>query len=150
MKLIVLWAPHQAGRALAKLVAMLTLGTALPYFINSFPTHFAWQTVMICSSSLALIAALLIYQLGDPTISPKSQNIVSSGGTFQVFKIRKFRAAAIGYFGHMWELYAFWTIIPLFIAKSGIPEKLGYNNISLLTFCNGMWSNWLLGGRISF
>lgn len=151
MKLIVLWAPHQAGQALAKLVAMLTLGTALPYFINSFPTHFAWQTVMICSSSLALIAALLIYQLGDPIVSPKPQNIVSSGGTFQVFKIRKFRAAAIGYFGHMWELYAFWTIIPLFIAKSGIPEQLGYNNISLLTFfvmaCGAIGC--LVGGYLS-
>lgn len=121
MKLIVLWAPHQAGQALAKLVAMLTLGTALPYFINSLPIHFAWQTVMICSSSLALIAALLVYQLGDPIAPPKPRNIVSSDGAFQVFKIRKFRAAAIGYFGHMWELYAFWTIIPLFIAKSGIP-----------------------------
>lgn len=151
MKLIVLWAPHQAGQALAKLVAMLTLGTALPYFINSFPTHFAWQIVMICSSSLALIAALLIYQLGDPTASSKPQNIVSSGSTFQVFKIRKFRAAAIGYFGHMWELYAFWTIIPLFIAKSDIPEILGYNNISLLTFfvmaCGAIGC--LVGGYLS-
>lgn len=90
MKLIVLWAPHQAGQALAKLVAMLTLGTALPYFINSLPIHFAWQTVMICSSSLALIAALLVYQLGDPIAPPKPRNIVSSDGAFQVFKIRNF------------------------------------------------------------
>jgi MFS family permease len=34
----------------------------------------------------------------------------------------------------MWELYAFWTVIPLYIIKSGIPESLGSNSVALLTF----------------
>lgn len=134
MKLVVQWAPDQAGQALAKLVAMLTLGSALPYAINGFTSGLAWQAVITSSSILALIAAFMIFQLGDQEILPKPQKIEKSIGTFQVFKIPKFRAAAFGYFGHMWELYAFWTIIPLFILKSGIPEQLGFSNIALLTF----------------
>ena len=51
----------------------------------------------------------------------------------------------------MWELYAFWTIIPLFIAKSGIPEKLGFNNLALLTFFVMAWGaiGCLFGGYLS-
>lgn len=151
MKLVVQWAPEQAGQALAKLVAMLTLGSALPYAINGLTSGLAWQTVMTSSSILALSAAFLIYLLGDQPTAQKPKQITKSIGTFQVFKIPKFRAAAFGYFGHMWELYAFWTIIPLFIVKSGIPEQLGFSNIALLTFfvmaCGAIGC--LLGGYLS-
>ncbi|MFN9959882.1 MAG: MFS transporter, partial [bacterium] len=34
-----------------------------------------------------------------------------------MFKIPAFRASALGYFGHMWELYAFWTLVPILLAK---------------------------------
>lgn len=134
MKLAVQWAPEQAGQALAKLVAMLTLGSALPYAINGLTSGLAWQTVITSSSLLALCAAFLVNQLGDRPISPKPEQTAKSIGAFQIFKIPQFRAAAFGYFGHMWELYAFWTIIPVFIVKSGIPEQLGFNHIALLTF----------------
>lgn len=134
MKLIIQWAPEKSGQALAKLLTMLTLGSALPYAINSFTSGLAWQTVMTSSSVLAITAAFLIYQLGDRQIVSEPQRTVKNTGTFQVFRISKFRAAAFGYFGHMWELYAFWTIVPLFILKSGISRTLGFNNTSLITF----------------
>jgi MFS family permease len=35
---------------------------------------------------------------------------------FKVFKVQKFRAAAFGYFGHMWEVYAFWAFVPIILA----------------------------------
>ncbi len=34
---------------------------------------------------------------------------------FKVFKNGNFRAAAFGYFGHMWELYAFWLFVPIIL-----------------------------------
>ena len=144
MKLVIQWAPDQAGQALARLVAMLTLGTALPFALNGLFTALAWQAVMSCSSVLALIAAGLIYRLGDAKHSYAAklqaqslrahQAVLTKSGAFQVFKIAKFRAAAVGYFGHMWELYAFWAMLPLFIQHSGIPEKLGIPNVALLSF----------------
>lgn len=137
MKLVVQWAPDTAGQVLAQLVAMLTLGTALPYALNGLSANLPWKLVITFSSILALIAALFIFKLGDKPQHTKSQISIShksNENAFKVFKNPPFRAAAFGYFGHMWELYAFWTIIPLFIAQSGIPEKLGFNNVALLTF----------------
>ncbi|MFC2996422.1 MFS transporter [Acinetobacter sichuanensis] len=154
MKLVVQWAPDKAGQVLAKLVAMLTLGTSLPYALNGLSADLPWQFVITFSSFLALTAALLVFKLGDKqqsSVSKTPVNQKSKESAFEVFKNPSFRAAAFGYFGHMWELYAFWTIIPLFIAKSGIPEKLGFNNLALLTFFVMAWGaiGCLFGGYLS-
>jgi hypothetical protein len=45
-----------------------------------------------------------------------------------VFRVRAFRASAFGYFGHMWELYAFWAFVPWVLAARGEQE------VSLWTF----------------
>lgn len=133
MKLVVQWAPNRAGQVLALLVAMLTLGSALPHALNGFSTQLNWHYVITFSSLLAALAALLIFLLGDnstvtPTVSSKNKQV------FQVFKVTKFRASALGYFGHMWELYAFWTILPVYIAHTGIVERLNLANLALTTF----------------
>ena len=65
MKLIVSWVPERAGAALAWLVGMLTLGTALPHGIRLAGGGASWQTSILVSSGLALLAAVLIFRLGD-------------------------------------------------------------------------------------
>src|ERR1700726_4320500 len=65
MKLIVSWVPARTGSALAYLVAMLTIGTALPHALRLIGATWRWQYVIGSSSVLAALAALLIYLLGD-------------------------------------------------------------------------------------
>lgn len=154
MKLVLQWAPDKAGQVLVKLVAMLTLGTSLPYALNGLSADLSWQFVITFSSFLALTAALLVFKLGDQqqsSVSKTPTNQKPKESAFEVFKNPPFSAAAFGYFGHMWELYAFWTIIPLFIAKSGISEKLGFNSLALLTFFVMAWGaiGCLFGGYLS-
>lgn len=134
MKLIVQWAPHRAGAVLALLVAMLTLGTALPHALNGLSANLNWHYVITFSSILASVGALLIFILGDDQSAQVVKKRISTENAFQVFKIKKFKASALGYFGHMWELYAFWTMLPLFIAHSGVLKALGLLNVPLATF----------------
>jgi MFS family permease len=117
MKLIVSWVPDKAGSALGLLVGMLTLGTALPHGVRALGAGLNWQYVVLTSSVLALLGAMLVLRLGDgPHLKAASQvQRPGWGHVLSVFSNRRFRASAFGYFGHMWELYAFWTLVPLLL-----------------------------------
>lgn len=118
MKLVVSWDPSRAGQSLGLLVGMLTLGTALPHGIRALGASVPWQWVILASSVLALFAALLVGLLGDgPHIKPRGAGSAPMGTqVLQAFRVPAFRASAFGYFGHMWELYTFWTLVPLLLA----------------------------------
>lgn len=157
MKLIVGWAPGRTGMALAQLVAMLTLGTALPHALRVAGAELPWQLIISASSVLALFGAYLIRILGDgphavarPSAAPGAPALPSPS-ILRVFRIREFRAAALGYFGHMWELYAFWTIVPLIVAQSSLTTWFPAPGVSGWSFgiiAIGALGS-LLGGSLS-
>ncbi|PKO35623.1 MAG: MFS transporter [Betaproteobacteria bacterium HGW-Betaproteobacteria-7] len=122
MKLIVSWVPERAGAALAQLVGMLTLGTALPHGIRLAGAGWSWSATILVSSVLALLAAVLILRLGDGPHLRRRHDAppLRLGRVFHTFSIREFRASAFGYFGHQWELYAFWTLTPALVVISGL------------------------------
>lgn len=123
------------GTSLSFLVGALVLGTAFPHLLNYFSSEILpWRSVMYITSALSLSGGLLILlQVPDgPFRSPKAKLDLSA--FFTVFKIPSFRAAAFGYFGHMWELYAFWAFVPVIIntlQKSHFREG---SDLSLLSF----------------
>ncbi|OAJ55988.1 MFS transporter [Paraburkholderia ginsengiterrae] len=135
MKLVVSWAPQQRGAALSLLVAMLTLGTALPQALHLASRALPWTAVMTAASVLAFLAAALISWLGDgPYLSAPSRNQEVQTSILRVFKLRAFRAGTFGYFGHMWELYAFWALVPALIAQTHLADRLGVSAPSLIAF----------------
>ena len=119
MKLVVSWVPEQASSALAWLVGMLTLGTALPHGVRFLDPGWGWQATVLVSSGLALLAAALIARLGDgPHLQRKAGTPpLRLGRVLMAFADPRFRASACGYFGHQWELYAFWTLVPLLVGQ---------------------------------
>lgn len=161
MKLIVSWAPERTGSALAQLIAMLTLGTALPHALRVAGAGLPWQQTIIASSLLALAGAFLIHRLGDgPHLRPlpgrhgspaPKQAMGREPEVFSAFRLKPFRAAAFGYLGHMWELYTFWTLVPLFITQAMLVQRLGLGSTSGLAFCviGGGALGCLLGGVLS-
>lgn len=154
MKLMIQWAPDKTGEALSLLVAMLTIGTALPHALNGFSSHIQWQYIITASSVLALIACALIIILGNKqgiASSNMENSIPSKRDSFSAFKLPKFRAAACGYFGHMWELYTFWMLVPLLIIHSNLKHAFDITNISFLVFfiISIGAIGCLIGGRLS-
>lgn len=116
MKLVVSWAPDKTGSVLGWLVGMLVFGTGLTHFIRGIAITPIWQGVVYAASGLALLAAAMVWWLGDGP-HHGSRRSLQWGAVLGSFRIPDFRAAAFGYFGHMWELYAFWALVPLLIAQ---------------------------------
>ncbi|WP_336365652.1 MFS transporter [Marinobacter sp. C2H3] len=117
MKLVIAWTPRHAGAALAWLVGMLTLGTALPHLMRGATLGMPWQWPMLGASVLALIGAGLIRCLGDGPHLPASTGPVPLKQGLVALRQARFRAVAGGYVGHMWELYAFWMLVPLLVGR---------------------------------
>ena len=139
MKLVVSWVPARAGAALAWLVGMLTLGTALPHGTRWLGGLAAWQLTLSASSCLALLAAGLVLWLGDGPHLKRRQNAapLRLSQLLATFSVPAFRASAWGYFGHMWELYTFWTLVPALLVLSGLAAA-GTPQVSGLAF-------WVIG-----
>ncbi len=118
MKLVVGWAPQRAGEVLGWLVGMLTVGTALPHLVRATGSSWHWSHVVLASSVLALLGAVMVLWLGDgPHFKTTGKAArIRFGAVRDAFRIPAFRASAFGYFGHMWELYAFWTLTPFLLA----------------------------------
>ena len=153
MKLVVSWAPERAGEALGWLVGMLTLGTALPHAVRAAGAGWSWNGVVLASSVLALIAGALVFRLGDgPHLKPPAGGPARWGAVMGSFRIPAFRASALGYFGHMWELYAFWTLVPFLVAsvlaQEGRAAPLAVSAWSFAVIGAGALGC-ILGGRLS-
>jgi MFS family permease len=122
------------GTSLSFLVGALVLGTALPHLLKNNMHAFPWQTILLCISILAVFGGLLVLLfVPDGPFRKKGRNI-NKQAYFKIFQKVDFKNAAFGYFGHMWELYTFWTFVPVFLKTySDWNAKVSFN-IPLLTF----------------
>ena len=121
------------GKSLSFLVGALVLGTAFPHLLNQFSDNFSWDLVIEGTSALATIGGILILILVSDGPFRKKSKKIDFTSFFTIFKSQKFHSVAFGYFGHMWELYAFWTFVPLMI-KYYSQQTNSNLNVSLLSF----------------
>lgn len=127
MKIAASWYREGLGAALGVLIGALVLGTALPHGLRALAGEgvgglapigglVAWQQVVLAVSALAALGgiatALLVPERpragGGARITPKALGAIWSQ--------RQLRASVFGYFGHMWELYSLYALVPVILA----------------------------------
>lgn len=123
------------GKSLGFLVGALVLGTAFPHLLRLWGGAYSWKAIILSTSLLAATGGLVL-GLGIPDGPFRKK----AGGTnltafFGLFRIRGFRAAAFGYFGHMWELYAFWAFVPVICRDYMRLHPETSFGLSLWSFC---------------
>jgi len=113
MKIAAGWYQRDLGNAIGFLVGALVLGTAFPHLLKAVGQAYPWELVTITVSLTAALGGVLMW-----LFVPDGPHHVK-GARFDphallvIFRSPPFRASAFGYFGHMWELYAFWAFVPV-------------------------------------
>lgn len=108
LKLISTWFVHGRGLALGAVIAALTLGSAFPNLIRALIQNLVWQDVVIATSVATLIGASVLTMLSHEGPFPFSKAVFDPRQIGTVLRNRPLALANLGYFGHMWELYAMW------------------------------------------
>ena len=122
------------GKSLGFLVGALVLGTGFPHIFKGIVQECHWELVIISTSIMAIVGGSLIYKFVPNGPYRKHGKAPDLSAFFKVFNNRKFRAPAFGYFGHMWELYAFWTFVPVLLTSYFEAHNLAVLNISFISF----------------
>jgi MFS family permease len=153
LKLMATWYRRGRGTALGVVVGALTVGSALPHLVNGLG-GLRWQVVVVSASALTVTGGLLAYvavpegpfRFPPAVFDPRQAGLV--------FRNRGVRLASIGYFGHMWELYAMWAWFLLFVTASleargeEVGVRAAYATFAVIAVGGlGCWVGGVLGDR---
>ena len=153
LKLMATWFRRGRGTALGVVVGALTVGSAAPHLVNGVG-GLDWHVVVYATSSLTLAGGVLAYAavpegpfaFPRATFAPRQARLV--------FANRGVRLASLGYFGHMWELYAMWAWFLVFfsdaIAARGddVGARAAYATFAVIAAGGaGCWAGGILGDR---
>jgi len=106
---------------------------------------------VLCTSLLSLTGGLIVFIFVPDGPYRKVGQQLSLKSFIKGFSNKKFRSFAFGYFGHMWEQYAFWFAVPIILQAYNNQHPNQSFNVPLFSFliiAGGSFAC-VIGGMIS-
>ena len=116
MKIASQWYQQGLGAALGYLVGALVLGSASAHGLRAVADALPWPSIMLGVAALAAAGGLLILTLGEPPQAPVRVSTLQWPAMATMWTDARVRSSVLGYFGHMWELYTLWVLVPLILS----------------------------------
>lgn len=116
MRIAATWASGDLGWLVGLLVAALTLGSATPHLVAAVGLP-DWRWIYLVVAAAACVSAGLITRTELGPAHP-ARGKLSIAAVSQAWRVRPLLLANLGYLGHMWELYAMWAWLGLFLTAS--------------------------------
>lgn len=148
LKFIATWFKTGRGVALGLLVGALTLGTASPHLINAIG-GLEWRLVVLVASALSLTGSAVVLTVQEGPY-PFPRAVFDPRQIGRTLRNRGVRLASLGYFGHMWELYAAWAWVHIFFTHVADDSPRSGATIAFLVVgigALGCYVGGLLGDR---
>ncbi len=135
LKLVSTWFNRNRGLALGTVIAALTLGSSMPHLFRSLSSAVDWRFVIKSSTLATLVGAILFLLFAREGPYPFGRALFDPRQAGAVFRNRDLLLANLGYFGHMWELYAMWAWLLVYVNEALGAQRLPtVGRASLLTF----------------
>ena len=135
LKLVSTWFNRDRGLALGTVVGALTLGSSMPHLFRSLSGAVDWRFVVEMSTLATSVGAVLFLFFAREGPYPFRRALFDPRQAGAVFRDRNLLLANLGYFGHMWELYAMWAWLLVYVNEALASQHMWLvGRASLLTF----------------
>src|SRR5215207_6629426 len=151
LKLMATWFRKGRGIALGILVGALTVGSAMPHLVNGLG-GLDWRLVIYATSALTLAGGLIVEFAVKEGPSPFPRATFDPGQAGRVSANRGVRLASLGYFGHMWELFAMypWCLVCFADELAARGASVGSAAAYATSARSSQWGAWAVGWAASW